>query len=921
MYSIVLIVSVLVFSADNNLNTSIKGKVTDDFDESLVGATVQLVDTKYASSTGLDGSFRIRNVPDGEYILRVSFIGFKIYEERILINEQEEMVINIKLEPDVRTMNEVYIVGEAVRGSENQARIIERTSATTMNVVSARAIEQSPDITVANVVQRVSGLSIERNSNGDPQFAIVRGMDKRYNYTLVNGIKIPSPDNENRFIPLDIFPASLLERLEVSKGLTPSMEGDAIGGGLNMVMKTAPRQFEVNADLQGGYNQINFNRDFLDFNTSVVNDRSPRDIYGSTFQATPADFSTGNGEVKQITPMPDLLGSLSIGNRFINNKLGVLFAASFQNTHRGTNSVWFESETDRFGNNAPILKDMQERVFSTRQQRSAFHTNIDFALNSNNVFNVYSGFYNLRDDQVRDILETVIDGRNFDPETGSAILSLNTRTRITKQRIYNTTIRADHSINPSFEFNWSASYARATNERPDILEFIRNSELINFEMQPPNVERRNTRRWESNTDEDYTIHASLKMLPELFRGGTITVGGMFRTKDRDNNFNRFTFDPSPALQIQGRDFETFSDVQWILLNPAGSASNELNYKAREDITAGFAEGKFSVLNTEVTAGLRIEHTDQGYTLKNPRIGQTPDSSQVYTDFLPSVSLKHMPNDVMNIRGSYYQAISRPGFFEIVPFTLRNEDFDEEGNPGLQRTQAHNFDLRWEFFPNTSDQILLGGFYKSIRNPIEVALTQSGIRNAIVFRPDNFGTATNWGIEFDVTKFFRHIGLKANYTFTNSSINTSKILRTREDPDDSSSQLIERSVNQDRPLQGQAKHIANFSVLYKNTTSGTDAQISAVYTGERIETVSAFLDNDMWSRPIIQLDLSFEQRLTRNFQFFARINNLLNSPFKVVIKKPVLTDKEIPFQDDPNRNTLIRRDEFFQSYRMGIRFNM
>jgi outer membrane receptor for ferrienterochelin and colicin len=56
----------------------------------------------------------------------------------------------------------------------------------------------SPDITVANVIQRVSGLSIERNASGDPQYAIVRGMDKRYNNTLVNGIKIPSPDNENR---------------------------------------------------------------------------------------------------------------------------------------------------------------------------------------------------------------------------------------------------------------------------------------------------------------------------------------------------------------------------------------------------------------------------------------------------------------------------------------------------------------------------------------------------------------------------------------------------------------------------------------------------------------------------------------------------------------------------------------------------
>jgi outer membrane receptor for ferrienterochelin and colicin len=52
-------------------------------------------------------------------------------------------------------------------------------------------------------MQRVSGVSIERNSNGDGQYAILRGMDKRYNYTLVNGVKIPSPDNKYRYVPLD----------------------------------------------------------------------------------------------------------------------------------------------------------------------------------------------------------------------------------------------------------------------------------------------------------------------------------------------------------------------------------------------------------------------------------------------------------------------------------------------------------------------------------------------------------------------------------------------------------------------------------------------------------------------------------------------------------------------------------------------
>ncbi|MGG2309856.1 TonB-dependent receptor plug domain-containing protein, partial [Salmonella enterica] len=86
-----------------------------------------------------------------------------------------------------------------------------------INVLSAKTIQLLPDITVANALQRVSGVTIEKGSTGEGRYPIIRGMEKRYINTLINGIKIPSPDNKNRFIPLDLFPSDLLERLEVSK--------------------------------------------------------------------------------------------------------------------------------------------------------------------------------------------------------------------------------------------------------------------------------------------------------------------------------------------------------------------------------------------------------------------------------------------------------------------------------------------------------------------------------------------------------------------------------------------------------------------------------------------------------------------------------------------------------------------------------
>lgn len=84
-------------------------------------------------------------------------------------------------------------------------------------VMDIRSIQLSPGVTVANVAQRVSSVSLERSSTGDGQHAIVRGMDKRYNYTLVNGIKFSRPDLKNRYVPFDIFPSDLLGRLVVTQ--------------------------------------------------------------------------------------------------------------------------------------------------------------------------------------------------------------------------------------------------------------------------------------------------------------------------------------------------------------------------------------------------------------------------------------------------------------------------------------------------------------------------------------------------------------------------------------------------------------------------------------------------------------------------------------------------------------------------------
>ena len=153
--------------------------------------------------------------------------------------------VDLQLEPDVSSMREVLVTGSTDRGSDRSVRSIEKNGDMVQNMLSEKTIQLLPDVTVANALQRVSGVTIQRDNTGEGRYAIIRGMDQRYNNTLVNGIKIPSPDDRYRFVPMDIFPSEMLERLEVIKALTPNMEGDAIGGTMNLVMKSAPEKFPV----------------------------------------------------------------------------------------------------------------------------------------------------------------------------------------------------------------------------------------------------------------------------------------------------------------------------------------------------------------------------------------------------------------------------------------------------------------------------------------------------------------------------------------------------------------------------------------------------------------------------------------------------------------------------------------------------
>ncbi len=924
--NLIFIISLLLFSYSCMANT-IRGTIlSGESGELITGAVVQVEGTSYRAISGLDGSFIIKDIPAGAYRLIISMVGFKTGSRTIKV-DQPLLQIEIEL-----TTARTELTGVTVTGSKSGdagARDRERAASQVMNIVSARAIEISPDLTVANVIQRVSGITVERNNTGDGQYALLRGMDKRYNYMLINGVKIPSPDNKNRFVPLDIFPAEMLERLEVTKSLTPDMEGDGIGGAVNLVMKDAPEKLQIGANIASGFNSLFFDRPFRTLSKNLREPKSPYEVLGSNYPAKPVDFNPDYLNVKDASFRPNIYAGLSAGQRFFKNKLGVLIAGTYQISLRGSNSTDFPYTTATSdASNLPVLTAVNKRKFSEEQVRAGVHAKLDYRFSRQHRVQWYNAFLDFTAAQVREERKTDFT-IGYNPAEGNYNLSYGTRLRFTHQQIINSTLKGIHHFFANkLEVNWSAVYSRAINEIPE------NSSVHLVTTAKNNMENPRSvvtlggaeRRWEHNTDEDkagyldLSYHVGNKKLSPV-----IAAGGMYRDKQRTNFFNQYDFRPfdesKPVGQqnnlIEGVDWNRFSDIKFMVFTPFGSVGNPLNYDAAEKIAAGYLQGKISTEKFEVLAGARFENTRQSYFLKFPTQGVKNEGVQNYTDVLPSVHFKLKLTPKNNIRASYYKAINRPGFFEIVPYRIVNEEFVEAGNPDLKHAIAHNIDVRYELFPNRTEQLMVGAFYKRIMNPIEFGMVLQG--QASFYMPSNFGDATNYGAELDFTKYIYSFGIKLNYTYTSSSITTSKLYYYNNPDPTATDKVLLKNVDQTRRLTGQAAHVANFTLLYKNVKKGIDGQVSMAYTGDRLFAVSRYLDNDLWQGGFVQLDLSGEKKITGRYVLFLKALNLLNTPVKLYIKKSNPVNNNAEGQESFKNGTMTRKDQYGQTLIIGCRF--
>ena len=193
LISAALLAAVTATIQAHTLDGSVKDNKTG---EPLIGTVIRVKELpEVTTTTGLDGTFTLHELPNkGKFTLIVSYIAFKTQE--IVVDVAKKDKLDIPMTEDQKELGEVVVTGHREYRSDRSAVETVKAAGNVLNVISQQSIQLSPDVNVASVLQRVSGVTMERDASGEVSYAILRGMDKRYNYTLVNGVKIPSPDDQ-----------------------------------------------------------------------------------------------------------------------------------------------------------------------------------------------------------------------------------------------------------------------------------------------------------------------------------------------------------------------------------------------------------------------------------------------------------------------------------------------------------------------------------------------------------------------------------------------------------------------------------------------------------------------------------------------------------------------------------------------------
>ncbi len=912
----------------------LSGTVVDATENrALPGAVLKLNGQYRYTISDRNGHYEFLHVPSGEYTLEVEYLGYVTASQSVAVQPDGNTVVNFSLAEAEQALDEVVVMGDQSR-SQAKALNTQRTNDRVTNVISSDQIGRFPDANIGDALKRVPGITMQ-GDQGEARNIVIRGLAPQLNSVTLNGNRIPSAEGDNRNVQMDLFPADMIQTVEVSKTLTADMDADAIGGSVNLITRTAPIGRRLSFTLLGGFNPI---RD--------------KGTYG---------------------------GSLVYADRFFDKKLGIVLSGSYLNKDYGSDNieaVWAEDD-----NGDLFVEEMDVREYMVQRIRRSVGLNMDWKINASNKL-TFDAMYNWRDD-----LENRFRlGYEAEPEyakNGNRTGFTGTITREDKagigsdakpgrrleiQTVQSYALSGEHLLSPKFDLTWNVNFARgveeASNERyiAFALEDVEITQDLSkprfpFLSSPGTTDYRNYELDELTENNDWTVEDELaaridaRVPFSLFdeQKGRLRFGlrARLKSKERDNDFTQYEpLGDFPGLDEQG---VTFNDALSIdsryipgtFFNPRYVADLDLknsslfesedepdeymadNYEANERILAAYLRWDQNFSDKLVmTLGVRAEHTFtkyKGSRIVNEEFEEAIRSSYEndYLNILPSLSFKYDVRDNLILRAAATTALARPNYYDLVPFANISAE-DEEivaGNPDLKPTYAYNFDLMGEYYFKSVGIFSVGAFYKNLQNFIYAYADNSYNREKFAhdfpeighpipadenwdfLRPMNGESVGIYGFEvgfqrkldFFRSSFLRNFGVYLNYTYTDSK--TKGIFN--EDGE-------ERT---DVELPGTAPHMANASLSWEN--ANFSARVSLNYSGSYLDEVGGDAFEDRYYDEQLFLDANASYRFTPWMRLFAEANNLTNQPLR--------------YYQSGVRNRTAQLEYYKPTYTLGLKF--
>lgn len=781
-------------------------------------------------------------------------------------------------------------------------------------------ISRAGDSNAATALRRVTGLTLVKD-----KFIYVRGLGERYSSTLLNGAMVPSPDPTRNVIPLDMFPAGIIESLVVQKAYSPELPAAFGGGSVNIRTSSIPLQRSFNLSVGTGYNSLNSDDAYTyngggddwkgsDDGTRTMSPelRAALDQYGTINQINIAEALGGinQGNLAQAATIvrelglsfnrdvdvqrenikPDFDGSVSFGDKFDigSSVFGVMAGVSYD---RSTQNIEEQERYFSISGDGLVPLNIYDDIKGTEHQvKLSGMLNFGLELDENHRFETASIYLRDTKDEIK-----VKKGDGIDTVNETDRFNTDTSIRYEERSMFSNQIRGRHNLPWLYDISvdWQYTDAKAERDAPGEIEYRYVNELqadgsfTSFLRRNQNAVNYSFGKMEDDT-ENGSWNAKLPFT--LGKAEMVLNGGYSyfeRTRDSETNLFNFNTVGYSLEQLSQNFSEIFSDES--ILNTAnGFQISNVTTQADDYIAAQIIDAAYVGMEMNydylyrLNFGVRYEDFRQISVPLNADgdiSGNIEEFPLLEDGFYPSLSFTWFVSEELQARFGYSSTVVRPDLREVTPVLFIDPltDFKITGFSGLQSTDVTSYDARLEWYYDESNYSV-GVFYKDLENPIESIELQGSDGNLLMsFRNADAGEVYGVEAEFlqqlnmfegESYKWMDNFFVAGNFTYSESEITIQQFAGAN-------------LTNLERPLSGHSKHVVNFQLGFDSDNDEHNATLTYNVFGKRIAFAGVNDKDDAYEQPFNSLDFVYSYTPFESTSVKLSMKNLLDEDVEIM----------------------------------------